>query len=328
LFFAPDRLAVMQRMIMADTPEERKEALDQLLPMQQSDFEGIFAAMDGLPVTIRLLDPPLHEFLPNVEELKAKLDQAGPEAERNRLKQMIRKAEALREANPMLGQRGCRLGIVHPEIYDMQIEAIFKAASACMDRGVTVRPDIMIPLVGDAGELKILRELVDRVADRVLGADKRKACPYNVGTMIEVPRAALTAGQIAAYADFFSFGTNDLTQMTFGYSRDDAEGKFLTHYLDQKLLPHNPFQVLDSEGVGQLIELAVDRGRGLKPSLKTGICGEHGGDKESIAFCHRTGLEYVSCSPFRIPTARIAAAQAAIEQGLLRERKPQEAKAV
>lgn len=328
MFFAPNRLAAMQRMILADSLEERKAALEQLLPMQQSDFEGIFEAMDGLPVTIRLLDPPLHEFLPNVEELKTKLDQAESEAERNRLRQMIRKAEALREANPMLGQRGCRLGIVHPEIYDMQIEAIFKAASACMDRGVTVRPDIMIPLVGDAIELKILRELVDQVADQVLGADKKRDCPYKVGTMIEVPRAALTAGKIAAYADFFSFGTNDLTQMTFGYSRDDAEGKFLTHYLDQKLLPHNPFQVLDSDGVGQLIELAVDRGRGLKPSLKTGICGEHGGDKESIAFCHRTGLDYVSCSPFRIPTARIAAAQAAIEQRLSQERKPQEAKAV
>ncbi len=313
MFFAPARLSRMQQMIMAETLEERKAALEHLLPMQQSDFEGIFEAMDGLPVTIRLLDPPLHEFLPHVEELQHKLKAAGEEAEKDRLKQMIRKVHALREANPMLGQRGCRLGIVYPEIYDMQIEAIFKAASACLDRGIAVLPEIMIPLVGDPSELKILRELVDQVADQVLGADKKRNCRYKVGTMIEVPRAALLARQIAVHADFFSFGTNDLTQMTFGYSRDDAEGKFLTHYLDKKLLPHNPFQVLDSEGVGQLIELAVGNGRALKPALKTGICGEHGGDKDSIAFCHQVGLDYVSCSPYRIPMARIAAAQAAIE---------------
>lgn len=327
MFFAPSRLAVMQKMIMADSPEERKKALDQLLPMQQADFEGIFEAMDGLPVTIRLLDPPLHEFLPQLDELQHKLQQADSDAERQQWKHMIRKVQSLHEFNPMLGHRGCRLGIVYPEIYDMQIEAIFKAAAACMDRGIAVLPEIMIPLVGDASELKMLRELVDQVADQVLGADYRRDCKYKVGTMIEVPRAALTADRIAAYADFFSFGTNDLTQMTFGYSRDDAEGKFLSHYLDKKLLPHNPFQVLDAEGVGQLIELAVQKGRSLKPALKTGICGEHGGDKDSIAFCHQTGLDYVSCSPFRIPTARIAAAQAAIMQQR-QAGKPEEAAAV
>jgi len=313
MFFAPERLAVMQRMIMADTPGERAEALKRLLPMQQADFAGMFAAMEGLPVAIRLLDPPLHEFLPKVGELQQKLQQAIGDTDKEALRRMIRKVHELHEANPMLGQRGCRLGIVFPEIYEMQIEAIFCAASDCMDKGIRVLPEIMIPLVGHVSELKALRELVDQTAERVLGAERKRACPYKVGTMIEVPRAALTAGQIAEYADFFSFGTNDLTQLTFGYSRDDAEGKFLTRYIDGKLLPHNPFQVLDTEGVGQLIELAAGSGRSVRPSLKTGVCGEHGGDKESIAFCHRAGLDYVSCSPYRIPMAIIAAAQAAIQ---------------
>ncbi|GFZ79551.1 pyruvate, phosphate dikinase [Paenibacillus marchantiophytorum] len=321
MFFSPARLPVVQRMILADDKEDRLRALAQLLPMQQSDFEGIFEAMTGLPVTIRLLDPPLHEFLPNLEDLQKRhaqltYDQAGTNVERDEVANLLRKVQALHEANPMLGQRGCRLGIVFPEIYDMQIEAIFRAASSCTDRGIRVLPEIMIPLVGHANELKIVRELVDFVAEQVLGKDKLRDCPYKVGTMIEVPRAALTARQIVAYADFFSFGTNDLTQMTFGYSRDDAEGKFLSHYVDHKLLPHNPFQVLDTEGVGQLIELAVNAGRLIKPALKTGICGEHGGDKESIFFCHLTGLDYVSCSPYRIPLARIAAAQAFIQHGI------------
>ncbi|UKS28691.1 pyruvate, phosphate dikinase [Paenibacillus sp. HWE-109] len=321
MFFSPARLPVVQRMILADDKEERLRALAQLLPMQQSDFEGIFEAMTGLPVTIRLLDPPLHEFLPNLEDLQKRhaqltYDQTGTNVEREEIANLLRKVQALHEANPMLGQRGCRLGIVFPEIYDMQIEAIFRAASSCTDRGIRVLPEIMIPLVGHANELKIVRELVDFVAEQVLGKDKLRDCPYKVGTMIEVPRAALTARQIVAYADFFSFGTNDLTQMTFGYSRDDAEGKFLSHYVDHKLLPHNPFQVLDTEGVGQLIELAVNAGRLIKPALKTGICGEHGGDKESIFFCHLTGLDYVSCSPYRIPLARIAAAQAFIQHGI------------
>lgn len=209
----------------------------------------------------------------------------------------------------MLGQRGCRLGIVFPEIYEMQTIAIFQAVLACKAQGITVLPEIMIPLVGHVNELKSMRMLVERVAEEVLGPEMQQV-PYKIGTMIEVPRAALTAGQIAQYADFFSFGTNDLTQMTFGYSRDDAEGKFLTHYIHHDILPHNPFQVLDTDGVGQLIGWAVDKGRATKPELKTGICGEHGGDKESIFFCHQTGLNYVSCSPFRVPLARIAAAQA------------------
>ncbi|WP_420849580.1 pyruvate, phosphate dikinase [Paenibacillus montanisoli] len=314
MFFAPVRLAAMQRMIMADAKDERQSALDELLPMQQSDFEGIFQAMDGLPVTIRLLDPPLHEFLPKINELQRKLENAFRTEEKIQLAQMIRKVQTLHESNPMLGWRGCRLGIVYPEIYAMQIEAIFKAASACMDRGISVHSEIMIPLIGHASELMRLRELVDRIAEQVLRADRKGASGYKVGTMIEVPRAALTARQIANHADFFSFGTNDLTQMTLGYSRDDAEGKFLTHYLEHKVLAHNPFQALDTEGVGQLIEMAVTAGRSAKPSLKTGICGEHGGDKASIAFCHEIGLDYVSCSPYRVPMARIAAAQAAIEQ--------------
>lgn len=312
MFFSPDRLEAMQRMIMSETSEERREALNLLLPMQQQDFEGIFEVMDGLPVTIRLLDPPLHEFLPKVDELQRKLEVAESKEEIAKLKQMIRKTNELHESNPMLGQRGCRLGIVHPEIYEMQIEAIFKAVSSCMAQGIRVLPGIMIPLVGHSAELKQLRALADRVADQVLPAETRANCQYDVGTMIEVPRAALTARDIAVHADFFSFGTNDLTQMTYGYSRDDAEGKFLSHYLEQKVLPHNPFQVLDTEGVGRLIKIAVEAGRSVKPGLETGICGEHGGEKSSIAFCHETGLNYVSCSPYRVPMARIAAAQAAI----------------
>jgi pyruvate,orthophosphate dikinase len=320
MFFSPARLPVVQRMILAEDKEERLKALAQLLPMQQTDFEGMFEEMDGLPVTIRLLDPPLHEFLPNLEELQKRHallthEKEGSDEEKDEVAHLLRKVQALHETNPMLGQRGCRLGIVFPEIYEMQIEAIFRAASRCIDRGVEVHPEIMIPLVGHANELKLMRDLVEFVAQQVLGLDKLQDCPYKVGTMIEVPRAALTARQIVAHADFFSFGTNDLTQMTFGYSRDDAEGKFLTHYVDHKVLPYNPFQVLDTEGVGQLIDIAVNRGRAIKPSLKTGICGEHGGDKESIFFCHLTGLDYVSCSPYRIPLARIAAAQAYILHG-------------
>lgn len=313
MFFSPERLAVMQSLILADTREERDEALRKLLPMQQSDFEGIFEAMDGLPVTIRLLDPPLHEFLPKIGELQRRLEEADTSEEKTEVQRIIRKVHELHEANPMLGQRGCRLGIVFPEIYEMQLEAIFRAAANCTDRGIRVLPDVMIPLVGHANELQRLRQLTEEVAERILGARKAD-CPYNVGTMIEVPRAALTARQIAEHADFFSFGTNDLTQMTFGCSRDDAEGKFLSYYVDQKLLPANPFQTLDTEGVGQLVELAVTTARAVKPELKTGICGEHGGDKNSIAFCHRVGLDYVSCSPYRIPMARIAAAQAAVEE--------------
>ncbi|MDF2959087.1 MAG: pyruvate, phosphate dikinase [Paenibacillus sp.] len=320
MFMSPHRLPVVQAMILADSAESRKSALEQLLPMQQSDFEGIFEAMDGLPVTIRLLDPPLHEFLPKLEELllhHEKLRVGGTTTaeaadELKRTEVLIRKVRNLQEMNPMLGTRGCRLGIVFPEIYEMQAVAIFRAVLACMNKGIAVVPEIMIPLVGHANELQRMRELVDQAAKEILGIMN---IPYKVGTMIEVPRAALTAAAIAKHADFFSFGTNDLTQMTFGYSRDDSEGKFLTHYMDHKILPKNPFQVLDTEGVGQLIEWAVKQGRGERPALKTGLCGEHGGDKESIFFCHQTGLNYVSCSPFRVPLARIAAAQARLMLG-------------
>ncbi|MGZ9585984.1 pyruvate, phosphate dikinase [Paenibacillus marinisediminis] len=320
MFFAPDRLPVVQDMILAETLEQRQEALHKLLPMQQADFESMFRTMNGLPFTIRLLDPPLHEFLPKETELQQKLarlstaDDAA-EREREELMSLIRKVHDLHEVNPMLGQRGCRLGIVYPEIYDMQIEAIALAAAQVLKEGVRVFPEIMIPLVGHANELKMLRERVEQMVSVIMNDSKRGEMAYKIGTMIEVPRAALTAKQIAAHADFFSFGTNDLTQMTFGYSRDDAENKFLAHYVDKQLLPHNPFQVLDTEGVGQLIEYAVNAGRNVKPSLKTGICGEHGGDKESIFFCYLAGLDYVSCSPYRIPLARIAAAQAVITHG-------------
>lgn len=324
MFFAPDRLPVVQRMILADGEAERGKALAELLPMQQIDFEGMFEQMNGLPVTIRLLDPPLHEFLPQEKELLRRLEELGEEsaalgeaerAEKKTLAATLRKVRSLAEVNPMLGLRGCRLGLVHPEIYDMQTEAIFRAASRCAERGISVLLEIMVPLVGHANELALLRGRIDLAARRVAEEEGGREIAYRVGTMIEVPRAALTAGQIARHADFFSFGTNDLTQMTYGYSRDDAEGKFLTHYLDHKLLPVNPFQSLDTDGVGKLIEWGVAAGRAEKPELKTGICGEHGGDKDSIFFCHRVGLNYVSCSPFRLPMARIAAAQAAIAYG-------------
>lgn len=317
MFMSPVRLPVVQSMILANTDEERKRALARILPMQQADFAGIFAAMDGLPVTVRLLDPPLHEFLPKLEQLREqqlaqRMDaDAAPD---RKLEELIAKVRGMQETNPMLGLRGCRLGLLFPEIYDMQLEALFKAAQRCLREGVQVRPDIMIPLVGHPNELKFMRTLVDQTAEQVLGEDL-KHCPYSVGTMIEVPRAALTADQIARHADFFSFGTNDLTQMTFGFSRDDAEGKFLNEYLERGILPDNPFQVLDEDGVGVLIEWATAKGRAVRPALKTGICGEHGGDRASIFFCHRQQLDYISCSPFRVPYARIAAAQAALQGG-------------
>jgi pyruvate,orthophosphate dikinase len=326
MFLAPDRLPAVREMILAETKQEREIALAKLLPMQQDDFEGMFRAMDGLPVTIRLLDPPLHEFLPNAEELRQRTAElaaeigAGGESTGERraqlagLEAMLRKVRSLHEANPMLGQRGCRLGVLFPEIYDMQTEAVFRAALICIRDGVKVVPEIMVPLVGHVNELRFVRERIERTAERILG-DQADSCRYKVGTMIEVPRAALTADQIAECADFFSFGTNDLTQMTYGCSRDDAEGKFLSHYVDHKLLPDNPFQTLDRDGVGQLIEWALRQGKSVRGDLKTGVCGEHGGDPKSIFFCHAAGLDYVSCSPYRIPLARIAAAQARIALG-------------
>jgi pyruvate,orthophosphate dikinase len=298
MFNAEDRLPVVREMIMAGNEEERRAALDRLLPMQQADFEGIFEAMAGLPVTIRLLDPPLHEFLPALEE-------ATSDAMRERIKQ-------LREANPMLGTRGCRLGLMYPEIYEMQVRAIARAAIAVRQRtGDAPLVEIMHPLVAFDEELRRLRALTIRIADEEGELD------YLVGTMIELPRACIRADEIARHADFFSFGTNDLTQTALGFSRDDAEGKFLTTYLEEDVLERNPFEVLDEEGVGDLMRIAVERGRRVKEEIKLGICGEHGGEPRSVAFCHRIGLDYVSCSPYRVPLARLAAAQAAlVESGV------------
>jgi pyruvate, orthophosphate dikinase len=294
MFFGEERLPVMQQMILADDEAGRREALDRLLPFQQSDFEGIFEAMAGLPVTIRLLDPPLHEFLP-----------AESQATDERMRARIR---ALHEQNPMLGTRGCRLGLLYPEIYEMQIRAIARAARAVQERtGAAPLVEVMHPLVAFAEELRRLRALTDEV-----WGQEAPEVPHLVGTMIEVPRAAIRADEIAPHADFFSFGTNDLTQTALAFSRDDAEGKFLTRYLQDGVLQRNPFEVLDTAGVGDLMRIAVERGRAVKPELKLGICGEHGGEPHSIAFCEELGLDYVSCSPFRVPLARLAAAQAAL----------------
>jgi pyruvate,orthophosphate dikinase len=295
MFMAEDRLPVVREMILARDEDERRAALQRLLPLQQGDFEGIFEAMAGLPVTIRLLDPPLHEFLPPLEE-------ATSDTMRERIRQ-------LHEANPMLGTRGCRLGLQFPEIYEMQVRAIVRAAEAVEARtGDAPLVEVMHPLVGFREELSRLRELTERVAAEAPSVD------YLCGTMIELPRAALRADEIAEEADFFSFGTNDLTQTTLGFSRDDAEGKFLTFYLEHRILERNPFEVLDQEGVGELMRTAVERGRGARPGIKLGICGEHGGEPRSVAFCHELGLDYVSCSPFRVPLARLAAAQAALAE--------------
>ncbi len=316
MFMAQDRLPVVQEMILAESEEDRRLALARLLPMQEGDFYGILKAMQGFPVTIRLLDPPLHEFLPDVEELAVDIavmrakDEQGSEAYR-RKSDLLRKARALSEFNPMLGFRGCRLGLIYPEIYEMQARAVYQAAARLIAEGVDARPEVMIPLVGDPKELEITRRLVVQVHDEVQ-RERGQELPLKVGTMLEIPRACLLAYDIAEHADFFSFGTNDLTQTTFGFSRDDAEAKFLTRYLDDKILPQNPFAVLDQAGVGQLVELGVARGRSRKPELKVGICGEHGGEPSSIAFCHRIGLNYVSCSPYRVPIARLAAARAAL----------------
>ncbi len=296
MFFGEERLPVVQEMILADDEASRRAALDRLLPFQQSDFEGIFEAMAGLPVTIRLLDPPLHEFLPSLEE-----------ATDQRLRDRIL---ALHEANPMLGTRGCRLGLQWPEIYEMQVRAIVRAARAVRERtGETPRVEIMHPLVAFAEELRRLRELTLRVA-----AEEGYELPYLVGTMIELPRACIRADEIARHADFFSFGTNDLTQTALGLSRDDAEGKFLTRYLEDGVLAHDPFATLDQEGVGELMRLGVERGRAGNAELTIGICGEHGGDPASVRFCHGLGLDYVSCSPYRVPVARLAAAQAVLAE--------------
>ena len=307
MFFEGDRITAMREMIVAREEGGRRRALNKLLPMQRTDFEGIFEAMDGLPVTIRLLDPPLHEFLPHGGEESKLLARTLdiPRADLNRI------IESLRETNPMLGHRGCRLGISYPEITEMQARAILEAAVRAMRRGIRVRPEIMIPLVSTVKEFEHQRAVIEDVATRVLGGMGEKIS-YLIGTMIELPRAALTAGEIARSAEFFSFGTNDLTQTTMGLSRDDA-GRFLPSYIDRGIFADDPFQVLDTEGVGRLVRIAVDEGRRVRPDIKLGICGEHGGEPRSIAFCHSLGLDYVSCSPFRVPIARLAAAHAALE---------------
>lgn len=322
MFMDPVRVPIVQRMILAATPDERAAALEELLPMQRGDFYGILKAMDGLPVTIRLLDPPLHEFLPNLEDLVAReaalrvrleyeADRADLRAELRQVETLLAKVRRLHELNPMLGHRGCRLGITFPEVYEMQVRAIYEAAAQLVREGYHPQPEVMIPLVGHVEELRRMRALVERVHAEVQ-ATTGVEVPLSVGTMIEIPRAAVTADEIAECAEFFSFGTNDLTQTTFGFSRDDAEGKFLHVYVEDKVLPENPFATLDQTGVGRLMAWAIREGRRVRPELKLGICGEHGGDKRSIHFCHELGLTYVSCSPYRVPLARLAAAQAAL----------------
>ena len=311
MFFESDRIIHMRSMILAETEKDRRNALKKLLPFQRKDFEGIFKAMNGLPVTVRLLDPPLHEFLPHEPAAqKAMAKELGVKPS-----EIVKRAEALHEANPMLGHRGCRLSVTYPEILEMQVRAIVEAAINCAKKNIKAHPEVMIPLVGTAAELKLLRTRVEETIAATKTAKKFTGkLDITIGTMIEIPRAALTADEVAESADFFSFGTNDLTQMTFGYSRDDIN-TFLPDYLSQDILPVDPFQSLDQTGVGQLVDMGVKKGRSSKKDLKVGICGEHGGDPESIDFCHRVGLNYVSCSPFRVPVARLAAAQAALRNG-------------
>jgi pyruvate,orthophosphate dikinase len=317
MFMQQERLPIVQQMILSDTPQVRASALARLLPFQRDDFLGILKAMEGYPVTIRLLDPPLHEFLPSLEallvettELRVREGEQSPAYQEKA--RMLKRVQQLHEQNPMLGLRVCRLGIVYPEIYAMQVRAIFEAACELKRDGVDVKPEVMIPGVGTKEEMRTTRDAAKAVADEVL-AEHGVALAYRIGTMIELPRACIVADELAqAGAEFFSFGTNDLTQTTYGYSRDDAEGSFIPRYLEQKILKDDPFQVLDRRGVGTLMHDAVRRGRSATPDLKIGICGEHGGEPSSVAFCHSLGLDYVSCSPYRVPVARLAAAQAAI----------------
>jgi pyruvate, orthophosphate dikinase len=316
MFFAEDRLPIVQQMILANTTEGREKALNKLLPMQRSDFKGLFEAMAGLPVTIRLLDPPLHEFLPKREELMVEIAvmqaKKASKAVIAKKEKLLHRIEELHEFNPMLGHRGCRLGIVYPEITRMQARAIIEAACELAKKGKKVIPEIMVPLVGMKKELENQKELIKRTADEVM-QKKGVKIEYLVGTMIELPRAALVADEIAKDAEFFSFGTNDLTQTTFGFSRDDA-GKFINHYTENSIMDKDPFQTLDQEGVGQLVKMGVTKGRSTRKDLKVGICGEHGGDPASVEFCFKVGLNYVSCSPFRVPIARLAAAQAKLKE--------------
>ncbi len=306
MFFEGERIKAMREMILAENEADRRKALDKLLPYQREDFEGIIEAMEGYGVTIRLLDPPLHEFVPHEEENQKEMaDEMGISVE-----EVKRKVESLHEFNPMLGHRGCRLGNTYPEITEMQARAIIEASVNLKQKGVDARPEIMVPLIGTMKEYKLQEEIIRATAEKVF-EEKGAKVDYLVGTMIEIPRAALTADKIAEHAEFFSFGTNDLTQMTFGYSRDDA-GTFLPIYLQKGILKDDPFQILDQEGVGQLVEMATQKGKSARPDLKVGICGEHGGEPSSVEFCYRVGMNYVSCSPFRVPIARLAAAQAAL----------------
>jgi pyruvate,orthophosphate dikinase len=315
MFFETERLPIVQRMILAATPEIRKQALDELLPSQRSDFDGLFEAMNGYPVIIRLIDPPLHEFMPDEEKLFEEvvtmraLGKTDGLAEKEKLLNSIK---AMHESNPMMGLRGVRLSIYMPQIVEMQVRAIFEAAADCTLRGIVVKPEIMIPLTGTVKELEWIQPRLERIGKTVMG-EKKVSFHYKFGTMIEIPRAAVTAGELAKLAEFFSFGTNDLTQMTFGYSRDDAERNFLVQYVAEGILPKNPFQTLDREGVGKLMQMAINDGRRTRPGLEVGICGEHGGDPDSIEWCHLIGNNYVSCSPFRVPIARLAAAHVALK---------------
>ena len=309
MFFEGDRIDAMREMILAESLEERKEALAKLLPYQREDFGGIFKALNGLPATIRLLDPPLHEFLPHAEAQQKDLaNTLGVSTDK-----ISRRVHELHEFNPMLGHRGCRLGISFPEVTEMQARAIFEAAAEVQKSGIGVRPEVMIPLVGFPKELALQIEIVHRVAADV-AREKKITLNYLVGTMIEIPRAALVADKIAENAQFFSFGTNDLTQTALGMSRDDSSS-FLPHYQELEIMKGNPFATIDQEGIGELMQIARDRGRKTRPSIKLGVCGEHGGEPESVKFCRRLGLDYVSCSPFRVPIARLAAAQAALSDG-------------
>jgi len=316
MFFEAERLPTVQKMILAESEDVRQEALDKLLPFQKDDFAGLFRAMTDLPVIIRLIDPPLHEFMPEHDEVfervitkRVKGETAGLEED----EALLAAISSMHESNPMMGLRGVRLSVVFPGLVKMQVRAIFEAACEVKKEGLNPKPEVMIPLTGHVNELKLIQPQLEEVAKAVMD-EQGVEVEYKFGTMIEIPRAAVTAGEIAAVAEFFSFGTNDLTQMTFGYSRDDAEAGFLLKYVDDGILPKNPFQTLDQDGVGQLMKWAITEGRKTRPSLEVGICGEHGGDPASIEFCHKAGNNYVSCSPFRVPVARLAAAQAALKE--------------
>jgi pyruvate,orthophosphate dikinase len=316
MFMETDRLPIVREMIVSDTPEARAVALEKLLPFQRNDFIGILKAMAGYPVTIRLLDPPLHEFLPSLEELlvettELRLREGESSPAYLEKAKLLARVRVLHEQNPMLGLRVCRLGIVYPEIYAMQVQAIFEAATELRKANVDAKPLVMIPGVGTIEEIEFTYDAAKKIADEVI-AKAGVPVPYKIGTMIELPRACVVADELAGKAEFFSFGTNDLTQTTYGYSRDDAENSFIPRYLTLKILKDDPFQVLDRVGVGGLMTMAVTRGREARPGLKVGICGEHGGEPSSVAFCNDIGLDYVSCSPFRVPIARLAAGQASL----------------